>query len=104
MKSIKGSRQQLTVLLEKKENLVSRVKNEIIKKVGMIENEIIPYKSTEKIKNSSTYYENYELEYFHFYLKQNRQRLNGIKKIQNLNELKNYETVPELDKILFSLF
>ena len=41
--------QELTVL-EGKENLVSRAKIEIFEKVGIIENEIIPYKSTEKIK------------------------------------------------------
>ena len=86
MRSNKGYGQELTVL-KGKENLVSRTKIEIFEKVGIIENEIIPYKSTEKIKIFSTYYENHELKYFHFYLKQNRQRLNGIKKIQNLNEL-----------------
>ena len=42
--------QELTVL-EGKENLASRVKIEIFEKVVIIENEIIPYKSTEKIKN-----------------------------------------------------
>ena len=103
MRSIKSFWSRVSGITRKKENPESRAKIEIFEKVGIIENEIIPYKSTEKIKIFSTYYENHELEYFHFYLKQNRQRLNGIKKIQNLNELKNYETVPERNKILFSL-
>ena len=87
MKSNKGLRSGVNGIIGKKENLVSRAKIEIFEKVGIIENKIIPRKSTEKIKIFSTYYENHELEYFHFYLKQNRQRLNGIKKIQNLNTL-----------------
>ena len=63
--------QELTVL-EGKENLVSRTKVEIFEEVVIIEDKITPIKSTEKIKISSTHYENHELEYFHFYLKQNR--------------------------------
>ena len=58
--------------ITRKKNPVSRAKIEIFEKVGIIENKIIPRKSTEKIKIFSTYYENHELEYFHFYLKQNR--------------------------------
>ena len=59
-------------IIGKKENLVSKAKIEIFEEVGIIEDKITPHKSTEKIKIFSTYYENHELEYFHFYLKQNR--------------------------------
>ena len=72
MRSIKGLRSGVNGIIGKKENLVSRVKIEIFKKVETIENEITLLKFTEKIKISSTHYENHELEYFHFYLKQDR--------------------------------
>ena len=57
--------QELAALL-KKENPVSRAKIEIFEKVGIIEDEITPVKSTEKIKISSTHYENHEWKIFPF--------------------------------------
>ena len=47
-------------------------------------------------------------KYFHFYLKQKKTEIklnweNSEYKWINVNELKNYETVPSLDKILFNL-
>jgi hypothetical protein len=57
--------QELAALL-KKENPESRAKISIFEKVGIIEDEITPVKSTEKIKISSTHYENHDVEYFIF--------------------------------------
>ncbi len=91
--------------MEKEEK---RAKIEIFEQVVMVEDEIKFLKSIEKIKISSTQYENYEQKIFSFLFetKQTEIKLNcknsefkGI----NVNELKNHETVPELDKILFSL-
>ena len=72
MRLIKDLWSGVNGIIGKKENLVSRAKIEIFEEVWIIENKIIPVKSTEKIKISSTHYENHELEYFHFYLKQDR--------------------------------
>ena len=68
--------QELAVLLGKKENPVSRAKIEIFEKVGIIEDEITPVKSTEKIKISSASMKIMSKKYFHFYLKRNKERLN----------------------------
>ena len=76
MRSIQDLRSGVSGIIGKKENLVSRAKIKIFEEVGIIENGIKLIKSTEKIKVSSAQYENYEWEIFHFYLKQNRQRLN----------------------------
>ena len=57
--------QELAALL-KKENPESRAKIEIFEKVGIIEDEITPVKSTEKIKISSTHYKNHEWKIFPF--------------------------------------
>ena len=48
------------------ENPLSRAKIEIFEKVGIIEDEITPLKSTEKIKISSTHYKNHEWKIFPF--------------------------------------
>ena len=74
----------------------------------MTEDEIKLLKSIEKIKISSAQYENHEWEIFPFLFetKQTEIKLNWENsefKWINVNELKNYETVPELDKILFNL-
>ena len=66
------------------ENPVSRAKIEIFEKVGIIEDEITPLKSTEKIKISSASMKIMSRKYFHFYLKRNKERLNWIRKISSL--------------------
>ena len=75
--------QELAALL-KKENPESRAKIEIFEKVGIIEDEITPVKSTEKIKISSASMKIMSGKYFHFYLKRNKERLNWIRKISSL--------------------
>ena len=62
----------------------------------------------EKIKISSAQYRNHEWEVFSFLFetKENKIKLNWENsefKWINIDELKNYETVPSLDKILFNL-
>ena len=66
MRSIKSFWSRVSGITKKKENPVSRAKIEIFEKVGIIEDEITPVKSTEKIKISSTHYENHEWEIFPF--------------------------------------
>ena len=65
-------------------------------------------KSVEKIKISSPQYENHEWEIFSFLFETKETKIklnweNSEFKWINKNELKNYQTVPSLDKILFNL-
>ena len=88
---------------------LARAKIEIFEETGIDEREIELLKSIEQIKIESAQYKNHEWNIFPFLFRtKNIQKLNLIGKIQNLkwiepNEIKNYETVPELEKILFSL-
>ena len=105
---MKGLQSGVSGIIEKEENPINRVKIEIFEEVGMIEDGITFLKYTEKIKISSSQYENHEWIVFPFLFetKQIEIKLNWenseFKQI-NVNELKNYKTVHELDKILFSL-
>ena len=76
MRSIKSFWSRVSGITRKKENPVSRAKIEIFEKVGIIEDEITPVKSTEKIKISSASMKIMSGKYFHFYLKRNKERLN----------------------------
>ena len=76
MRSIKSFWSRVSGITRKKENPVSRAKIEIFEKVGIIEDEITPLKSTEKIKISSASMKIRSGKYFHFYLKRNKERLN----------------------------
>jgi len=76
MRSIKSFWSRVSGITRKKENPVSRAKIEIFEKVGIIEDEITPLKSTEKIKISSASMKIMSGKYFHFYLKRNKERLN----------------------------
>jgi hypothetical protein len=76
MRSIKSFWSRVRGITTKKENPVSRAKIEIFEKVGIIEDEITPLKSTEKIKISSASMKIMSGKHFHFYLKRNKERLN----------------------------
>ena len=87
---------------------LDRAKTEIFEEVGINETEIELLKSVEQIKIKSAQYRNHEWNIFPFLfntknleikLNWENSDFNWIKP----NEIKNYETVPELEKILFSL-
>jgi len=95
-------------IIENDEIPTNRAKIEIFEEVGIKENKINLVKSVEKIKISSPQYENHEWEVFPFLFETNETEIklnweNSEYKWINVNELKNYETVPSLDKILFNL-
>ena len=95
-------------IIENDEIPTNRAKIEIFEEVGIKENKINLVKSVEKIKISSPQYENHEWEVFPFLFETNETEIklnweNSEHKWINVNELKNYETVPSLDKILFNL-
>ena len=87
---------------------LERAKIEIFEETGINENEIELLKSIEQIKIEAAQYKNHEWNIFAFLFKtkNSKVKLNWENSDYNWikpNELKNYETVPELEKILFSL-
>ena len=87
---------------------LERAKIEIFEEAGINEKEIELLKSIEQIKIESAQYKNHEWNIFAFLFKTKnpKVKLNWENSDYNWikpNEIKNYETVPELEKILFSL-
>ena len=108
VRSMKGLWSGVSGIIENDEIPTNRAKIEIFEEVGIKENKINLVKSVEKIKISSPQYENHEWEVFPFLFETNETEIklnweNSEHKWINVNELKNYETVPSLDKILFDL-
>ena len=108
VRSMKGLWSGVSGIIENDEIPTNRAKIEIFEEVGIKENKINLVKSVEKIKILSPQYENHEWEVFPFLFETNETEIklnweNSEHKWINVNELKNYETVPSLDKILFNL-
>ena len=108
VRSMKGLWSGVSGIIENDEIPINRAKIEIFEEVGIKENKINLVKSIEKIKISSPQYENHEWEVFPFLFETKETEIklnweNSEHKWINVNELKNYETVPSLDKILFDL-
>ena len=108
VRSMKGLWSGVSGIIENNENPIDRAKIEIFEEVGIKENKINLVKSIEKIKITSPQYENHEWEVFPFLFETKETEIklnweNSEHKWINVKELKNYETVPSLDKILFNL-
>ena len=108
VRSMKNLWSGVSGIIENNEIPVNRAKIEIFEEVGIRENKIELIKSVEKIKISSPQYENHEWEIFSFLFETKETKIklnweNSEFKWINKNELKNYQTVPSLDKILLNL-
>ena len=108
VRTMKGLWSGVSGIIENNEIPINRAKIEIFEEVGIKENKINLVKSVEKIKISSPQYENHEWEVFPFLFETKESKIklnweNSEHKWINVNELRNYETVPSLDKILFDL-
>ncbi|MDO7721828.1 MAG: NUDIX domain-containing protein, partial [Nitrosopumilus sp.] len=106
--SMKGLWSGVSGIIENNEIPINRAKIEIFEEVGIKKSKINLVKSTEKIKIISPQYENHEWEVFPFLFETKESEIklnweNSEHKWINVKELKNYETVPSLDKILFNL-
>ena len=108
VRSMRGLWSGVSGIIENNEIPINRAKIEIFEEVGIKKSKINLVKSIEKIKITSPQYENHEWEVFPFLFETKESEIklnweNSEHKWINVNELKNYETVPSLDKILFNL-
>ena len=108
VRSMRGLWSGISGIIENNEIPIKRAKIEILEEVGIKKSKINLVKSIEKIKITSPQYENHEWEVFPFLFETKESKIklnweNSEHKWINVNELKNYETVPSLDKILFNL-
>ena len=108
VRSMRGLWSGVSGIIEKGEIPINRAKIEIFEEIGIRKDKISLTKSIEKIKISSPQYENHEWEVFSFLFETKETKIklnweNSEFKWINVNELENYETVPNLDKILFNL-
>ena len=87
---------------------LARAKTEILEETGINEEEIELLKANERIKIKAAQYKNHEWNIFPFLFKTKNLEIklnweNSEFKWIKPNEIKNYETVPELEKILIRL-
>ena len=108
VRSMKGLWSGVSGIIENNENPIDRAKIEIFEEVGIKEKEIRLIKKLEKMKIQSQQYKNHEWEIFPFLFETNNENVelnweNSEFKLITPKELKNYQTVPSLEKILVNL-
>jgi 8-oxo-dGTP pyrophosphatase MutT (NUDIX family) len=108
VKSMKGLWAGISGIIEKDESPLERAKIEIFEEIGILENEIKLIISTKEIRINSPQYKNHEWEIFPFLFESKKPNVklnweNSEFRWIEIEELKNYETVPSLEKILFNL-
>ena len=108
VRSMKGLWSGVNGIIENNENPIDRAKIEIFEEVGIKEKEIRLVKKLEKMKIQSQQYKNHEWEIFPFLFETNNENVelnweNSEFKWILPKELKNYQTVPSLEKILLNL-
>ena len=109
VKSMKCLWAGVSGIIEKNDTTpLARAKTEILEETGINEEEIELLKANERIKIKAAQYKNHEWSIFPFLFKTKNLEIklnweNSEFQWIKPNEIKNYETVPELEKILFSL-
>ena len=108
VKSMKGLWAGISGIIENDEEPFNRAKIEIFEELGITEDKIKFLKSASKMKVHSPQYENHEWEIFPFLFESNNPTIklnweNSEYKWVTVDEIKNYETVPSIDKVLLSL-
>ena len=108
VRSMKGLWSGISGIIENNENPIDRAKIEIFEEVGIKEKEIRLVKKLEKMKIQSQQYKNHEWEIFPFLFETKKDSIelnweNSEFKWILPKELKNYQTVPNLEKILVNL-
>jgi len=108
VKSMKCLWAGISGIIENDETPLTRAKIEIFEEAGIHEEQIELLKAIQQIKISSLQYKNHEWNIFPFLFKAKNPEIklnweNSEFKWIEPNEIKNYKTVPDLEKILFSL-
>ena len=108
VKSMKCLWAGISGIIENDETPLTRAKIEIFEEAGIHEEQIELLKAIQQIKISSPQYKNHEWNIFPFLFKAKNPEIklnweNSEFKWIEPNEIKNYKTVPDLEKILFSL-
>ena len=106
--TMKGLWAGVSGIIEKDEEPLRRAKIEIFEELGITEDKIKFLKSASEMKVNSPQYENHEWEIFPFLFEVKNPIIklnweNSEYKWITVNEIKNYETVPSIEKVLFSL-
>jgi len=108
VKTMKGLWGGVSGIIEKNETTLERAKTEIFEELGINENELVLEKESKKIRVSSKQYKNHEWLIFPFLFsvkdpKINLNWENSEYEWINADNITEYKTVPNLDKVLFSL-
>jgi 8-oxo-dGTP pyrophosphatase MutT (NUDIX family) len=105
---MKGLWAGVSGIIEGDEEPLKRAKIEIFEELGITEDKIKFLKSSLEMKINSPQYENHEWEIFPFLFEVKNPIIklnweNSEYRWITKNEIKNYETVPSIEKVLFSL-
>ena len=108
VKTMKGLWAGISGIIEKDENPLTRAKIEIYEETGISEDKIKLIKSAEKLRINSPQYENHEWEIFPFLFEAKNPEIklnweNSEYLWIQIDELKNYNSVPSLEKVLLNL-
>lgn len=108
VKSMKSLWAGISGIIEKNETPLDRAKIEIFEEVGIEEDKIKLIKSSNLMRILSPQYKNHEWEVYPFLFEGKDLKIklnweNSQYKWVMMNELKNYKTVPSLEKVLLNL-
>jgi 8-oxo-dGTP pyrophosphatase MutT (NUDIX family) len=108
VKTMKGLWAGISGIIENEEDPLIRAKIEIFEELGITEDKIKFLKAASKMTVYSPQYENHEWEIFPFLFESSNPTIklnweNSEYKWVTMNEIKNYETVPSIDRVLLSL-
>ncbi len=108
VKSMKGIWAGISGIIEKNEEPLQRAKIEIFEELGIKEDQIKLLKTAERMRVVSPQYKNHEWEIFPFLFEANNPEIklnweNSEYEWISADELNNYKTVPNLEKVLLSL-
>ncbi|CAD6514724.1 NUDIX hydrolase [metagenome] len=108
VKTMKGLWAGISGIIEKDEEPLKRAKIEIHEEIGISENQLRLIKNANMLKINSPQYENHEWEIFPFLFEVKNPEIklnweNSEFKWITKDELKNYKTVPSLEKVLSNL-
>jgi 8-oxo-dGTP pyrophosphatase MutT (NUDIX family) len=108
VKTMKDLWAGISGIIEKNETPLTRAKIEIYEETGISEDKIKLVKNAEKLRVNSPQYENHEWEIFPFLFEAKNPEIklnweNSEYAWITIDELKNYNTVPSLEKVLQNL-